>query len=299
MTADTDAFERPHLFRAHGHGNDYLACDAESLPFALTPAAVRLICHRHRGVGSEGLLAIVPADGADFGVRIFNPDGSEAEKSGNGLRIVAACAHALGRVRAGEPFAVHTLDGGVTMCLTVVEPGVWSVDVEMGRARFLASEIGLDGPDREAADETFDLEGEGELRGTGVSIGNPHLVVFRDRLDPEAHRPIAARLSTHPRFARGANVQFARVEAPGRIAAWVWERGAGETEASGSSACAVASAAVRRGLVAAGDIEVHMPGGVLEVLVREDWTLRLRGPVEEVGWIRLGRGFIDRCAAAH
>jgi len=299
MSADNDAFGRPHLFRAHGLGNDYLACDAESLPFALTPAAVRLICDRHRGIGSDGLLAIVPADGADFGVRIFNPDGSEAEKSGNGLRIVAACAHALGRVRPGEPFAVHTLDGGVTMRVAVAGPGVWNVDVEMGRARFLASDVGLDGPEREAADEAFELEGGDEVRGTAISIGNPHLVVFRDRLEPDAHRLHAARLSTHSRFARGTNVQFARVEAPDRIAAWVWERGAGETEASGSSACAVAAAAVRRGLVPAGEIQVHMPGGILEVLVRNDWTLRLRGPVEEVGWVRMGRGFIECCAAAH
>jgi diaminopimelate epimerase len=286
------------LFRAHGLGNDYLAMDGEALPFALTPASVRLLCDRHRGIGSDGILVWVPSGAADFGVRIFNPDGSEAEKSGNGLRIFAAYLHAAGRVETGRRFQVETPGGVVEMEILEQDgAGRWSVEVEMGRASFRSADVGLAGPDRDTDSEAVTLPSGERFDCVAVSLGNPHCVHFQDELEEERFRRVAPQLCVHPAFARGTNVQFARPTGPSGIEAWVWERGAGETLASGSSACAVAAAAVRRGLVSTRQVEVRMPGGTLHVEVREDWSLRLRGPVEDVCWAEPTPGMLRRLTA--
>jgi diaminopimelate epimerase len=285
------------FFRAHGLGNDYLAADLRALPFDLSPPAVRQICDRHRGVGSDGILVAVPSDAADFGLRILNPDGSEAEKSGNGLRIFAAYLHALGRVGLSRRFSVETRGGRVEMeILAQPAAGEWMVEVEMGAAAFRSAAVGLAGPDRDSTQEILELPSGERLDSTAVSLGNPHCVVFQDELEVERLRRVAPAVATHPWFESGTNVQFARVVAADTLEAWVWERGAGETLASGSSACAVAAAAVRRGLVSSREIAVRMPGGTLHVEVRDDWSIRLRGPVEDVGWVELSEGMAARCA---
>ena len=282
------------FFKGHGLGNDYLALETEGLPFDLTPPAVRLLCDRHLGVGSDGILAAVPAEGADFGVRIFNPDGSEAEKSGNGLRIFAAYLLDGQRARIARPFTVRTAGGVVGLLIRgQTDDGVLDVEAEMGTASFRSADVGLRGPDRETENELLELEAGDRVAINTVSIGNPHCVVFLDELVPEQLRRQAPRISAHPDFERGTNVQFA-VVAPATVDAWVWERGAGETSASGSSACAVAAAAVRRGMVSARQVEVRMPGGSLRVDVRDDWSLLLRGPVEGVYRGRLTDGMVAR-----
>lgn len=271
------------FFKGHGLGNDYIALQMEGLGFELTPLAVRLMCDRHNGIGSDGILARVPSDAADFGVRIFNPDGSEAEKSGNGLRIFAAYLLEGGHVAEHAPFTVQTPGGTVRMeILGQSLDGVLEVEVEMGTATFRSADVGLGGPDRETDGEPLELESGDVVHVNTVSIGNPHCVIFQDELDVETLRRRAPQISTHPRFARGVNVQFAVPVEPDGIEAWVWERGAGETRASGSSACAVAAAAVRRGMVSERQVTVRMPGGALHVHVRDDWSLVLRGPVESV-----------------
>jgi diaminopimelate epimerase len=271
------------FFKGHGLGNDYIALEMEGLGLELTPLAVRLICDRHTGVGSDGILAHVPSDAADFGLRIFNPDGSEAEKSGNGLRIFAAYLLEGGRVELRAPFTVQTPGGMVRMeILEQSADGVLMVEAEMGTATFRSADVGLGGPDRETDNEPLELESGDVVHVNTVSIGNPHCVIFQDELDVETLRRRAPQISTHPGFARGVNVQFAVPVEPDGIEAWVWERGAGETRASGSSACAVAAAAVRRGMVSERQVEVRMPGGTLHVHVRDDWSLVLRGPVESV-----------------
>src|SRR3712207_5943445 len=179
--------ERVTFFKGHGLGNDYVALELEGLPFDLTPPAVRWICHRHTGVGSDGILARVPSASADFGVRIFNPDGSEAEKSGNGLRIFAAYLLAGGHVAPGARFRVETLGGIVTMELLGESPeGVLQVEVEMGRASFRSADVGLAGPDREVEGELLELEAGDRVAINTVSMGNPHCVVFEDDLYPES-----------------------------------------------------------------------------------------------------------------
>jgi diaminopimelate epimerase len=271
------------FFKGHGLGNDYLAIDAAGLQRPLSPSAVRLLCDRHRGVGSDGILLLVPATEADFGIRIFNPDGSEAEKSGNGLRIFAAFLHETGRLGGRTEFTVQTPVGMVCLRLHGADPqGVLDVEVEMGRASFGSAAVGLRGPSRDADGEILTLESGDRVAFAAVSMGNPHCVVFGDEMDLADLRRRAPLIATHPDFERGTNVQFVRVAGPSELVAWVWERGAGETAASGSSACAVAAAAVRRGLVERGSVLVRMPGGDLNVHVDADWEIRLRGPVEGV-----------------
>jgi len=287
--------DRAVFFRGHGLGNDYVALELDALPFDLTPPAVRLFCDRHTGVGSDGILAAVPSGAADFGLRIFNPDGSEAEKSGNGIRIFAAYLLDLGRVEVGPAFTVET-PGGIVGVRIVGETGegVLDVEVEMGTASFRSADVGLAGPDRETDGEPLELPSGDRVLINTVSIGNPHCVIFQDEIDVEELRRRAPQISTHPDFARGTNVQFAVGTAPGEVEAWVWERGAGETRASGSSACAVAAAAVRRGLVSEWRVAVRMPGGTLHVEVRDDWSLVLRGPVEGVCRGELTAGMVAR-----
>jgi len=257
------------FWKAHGLGNDYLVLDQAALDFPLAPAAVRLLCDRHRGVGSDGVLLRVATSAADFGLRIVNPDGSDAEKSGNGLRIFARWLVEAGHARQ-LVFTVAT-PGGVVECECHVEDErVTRVAVEMGHATFDAARIPFSGVDGE------------RLTVTAVSVGNPHCVVFGPALDDARLRRLGPRIETHPRFPQRTNVQLAVAPARDAVEIRIWERGAGETLASGSSSCAAAAAAVREGRCDPGRITVTMPGGVLAVDVRPDWSLRLDGPVEAV-----------------
>jgi diaminopimelate epimerase len=149
----------------------------------------------------------------------------------------------------------------------------------MGRATFRAPEIPMHGPDREVVGVPLQV-GERLFTVTCVQVGNPHCVVFTDRLDDDEVRAWGPRIETHPAFPNRINVQFARVLGRDRVDIRIWERGAGYTLASGSSSCAVAAATVRNGR---GDrtITLLMPGGQLQVEVRPDWSIRLRGPVAE------------------
>jgi diaminopimelate epimerase len=297
MEAHASVGHGARLFRAHGLGNDYLAVDLDALAFPLSPPVVRLLCDRHRGVGADGILAHVGSAAASFGLRIFNPDGSEAEKSGNGLRIFAAYLHTIGEGEPRQHFTVETPGGVVGVEILRYRPADgWEVEVEMGRARFRSAEVGMTGDDRDTGREMLELPSGERLDCSMVSLGNPHCVIFGHDLDAERLRRVAPQVATHPWFRRGTNVQFARAEGGTVVEAWVWERGAGETLASGSSACAVAAVAVRRGLVAGRHVEVRMPGGSLAVEVGPGHELRLSGPVEEVGWVELGAGMVARCA---
>jgi len=268
--------------KGHGLGNDYLVIDAADVPGgALSERGIVHICDRNRGVGSDGILLLVPTSRADFGLRIFNPDGSEAEKSGNGLRIVAKYLWDHGRAKT-DTFTVDTR-GGVVTCACRVEGGrVTLVTVEMGEATFKACEIPMVEPAGDAVDVVLTLpEGE-SVAVTALSVGNPHCVVFRKRLDEAEVRRLGSLLERHPAFPNRTNVQFVRVRGRDALDIMIWERGAGWTLASGSSSCAAAAAAVRNGFCHAGWVRVAMPGGELAVLVRPDWSLRLEGPVEEV-----------------
>jgi diaminopimelate epimerase len=278
--------------KGHGLGNDYIVINAADLPAPLTVQQVARICDRNWGVGSDGILLLVPAwAGADFGVRVLNPDGSEAEKSGNGLRIFAKYLHDHGHAKAAS-FTVDT-KGGRVECRCHVEGGrVNVVTVEMGRCTFRAPEIPMNGPDREVVAVPLQVADQ-TLRVTAVSVGNPHCVVFADRLEEAEARRLGALIERHPAFPNRTNVQFARVTSRSQVDILIWERGAGYTLASGSSSSAVACAAVRNGFCDHGLITVRMPGGTLSIDVRPDWSIRLQGPVEEVYTGTFSRDFVE------
>ncbi len=281
--------------KSHALGNDYLVVVPSELDFPLTPEAVRRLCDRHFGVGSDGVLALVPSRRADFGLRIYNPDGSEAEKSGNGLRIFAKYLYDHGRTNA-QHFTVET-PGGVAACdLDVRDGRVAQVTVDMGEATFRSDRIPAAGPVREVVDEPLEVEGR-VLRVTAVNVGNPHCVVFTDDLEAVDLYRLGPLLERHPHFPQRTNVQFAHVVGPDRVRVRIWERGAGHTLASGSSACAVAAACVRRGLTGR-ELRVEMEGGVLRVSVDERYRLRMAGPASEVCTGELSQEFVQVLRAA-
>jgi diaminopimelate epimerase len=267
--------------KGHGLGNDYIVLRRQDLPFDLSEASIVRICDRNWGIGSDGILMLVDSTRADFGLRIFNPDGSEAEKSGNGLRIFAKWLRDRGHARH-DRFTVDT-KGGVVECLCHGKDGhVAFVTVEMGRATFRAPDIPMNGPDREVVGVPLQLGDGTAVSATAVSVGNPHCVVFVDRLDTDACKRVGPLIERHPAFPQRTNVQFARATDKHTLDILIWERGAGYTLASGSSSCAAAAAAVRNGRCAHGRVTVRMPGGELVIDVRPDWSLKLEGPVEEV-----------------
>lgn len=261
----------PRFFKAHGHGNDYLVF-ARGEGWPVTEPAVRRVCDRFRGPGADGVVIVDPSV-RPFALRMFNPDGGEFEKSGNGLRVTAAWLHQEGWV-GEEPFGVVV--GGTPVEMTVHgrdAHGALDVSADMGRARFGAEAVDLRG---EAP--LVDPDG-GDLDAVVVSMGNPHCVVFGRSPDELAR--VGPWLAAHPRFAHGTNVQLAVVDG-GRLDIAIWERGVGRTHSSGTSACAATAAAIRSGRLRPGRHTVHMEGGTFEVAVDEGWAVRLRGPVEEV-----------------
>jgi len=271
------------FFKGHGLGNDYIAVDPTELDFKLTPGNIRKVCDRNWGIGSDGILAIDKSKKADFGLRIYNPDGSEAEKSGNGLRIFARYLHATRRARK-KNFTVDTKGGLVSIALEVDQYGdASSATVEMGRATFAPKALPCTLKSKELIERPIEVAGQ-SLLFTGVSVGNPHCVIFRDKGEKwtrEELLELGPELENHKLFPRRINVQLAVPIGPRSIYILIWERGAGETQASGSSSCAAASAAVRLGLVK-GPVTVKAPGGTLHIDVDAEYDLTMKGPVEEV-----------------
>lgn len=281
------------FFRGHGLGNDYIVMDPKALSFKLTPTNIALICNRHWGLGSDGILTTVPSKKADFGLRIFNPDGSEAEKSGNGLRIFARYLHATGKTKK-KRFTVETKGGVVTIDLHLDRRGdASSVTVEMGRATFAPAALPCILPVDELIQQSIEAAGR-SLKFTGVSVGNPHCVVLKQAGESWSREDLLALglvLEHHPMFPKRTNVQLAVPSGPKELTILIWERGAGETQASGSSSCAAASAAVRLGLVAS-PVAVKMPGGTLTIDVAPDFGLTMKGPVAEVARGSLSPSFV-------
>lgn len=271
-------------------GNDYFVMDAAELPVPLTPARAVLLCDRHRGAGSDGvLLADLSADPVHL--RIVNPDGTEAEKSGNGLRIFGAYMYRRGIAKLNEWFKVRLARDTVSMRVEEeLEAGAVLIRVQMGPASFDGAEVGFIPEAGEVLEYDLDLPGGGSASINTVSLGNPHCVVFVDDLSRSDFLARAPLLCSHAAFASGTNVQFARVIGPRELEALIWERGANETLASGSSACAVASAAVRRGFVEPGQFVVQMAGGSVEVTVSDDFQVELLGPAQIVYDAQLTEG---------
>ncbi|MFI5316063.1 MAG: diaminopimelate epimerase [Myxococcota bacterium] len=270
---------RGEFAKYHALGNDYIVVDGDLVRPKLDGERVRALCDRHTGIGSDGILALHRPRRGELALRIWNPDGSEAEKSGNGVRIFARFLWDFRYARAKE-LEIETPGGRVTARLHFSRGEVRAIRVDMGRASFQSRDLPMLGPPREVVDEPLRV-GSVDLRVTCVSLGNPHCVRFVPSLLPEVLRSVGPQLETHPIFPKRTNVQLACVRSRTRIDALIWERGAGETLASGSSSCAVAAAAHRLGLVDR-KVEVHMPGGSLRIEIAADWSLRMTGPATPV-----------------
>ena len=241
----------------HGLGNDYLLVERADLAWPLTPERVRRICDYHFGVGSDGILEVVAADGAEAELVIWNPDGSTAELSGNGTRIAARwLARRSGRdevvVRVGPRTVTARMLEGL-----LVETALGQVEVGATETIEVSA---VAGPGAAAGPEPVEL--------TPVSVGNPHAVIRREPDATEVRR-LGPLVERHPRFPQRTNVQLVRVDGLHDVTVGVWERGAGETLASGSSATAVAAAAVVQGWCES-PVTVHLGGGDLIVAIDRD-----------------------------
>jgi diaminopimelate epimerase len=263
----------------HALGNDYLVIHRELVAAGPAPGWVRLLCDRHFGVGADGVLLcplqagqLDRPQGRPVEVRVFNSDGGECERSGNGLRIFALHLARYHGYR-GE-LQIRTLAGDTPVRLLAADPetGTATVSVAMGRPRV------------DALAEPVTIDGE-RLAVTRVHNGNPHAVVPVAEPSERLARRLGPLLTTSPHSPERTNVQFLQVVDRSRVRIEIWERGAGYTLASGNSACAAASAAHALGLVD-GRVEVRMPGGAIDVETAADGAVTMTGPAEEVasGW---------------
>jgi diaminopimelate epimerase len=268
-----------------GLGNHYIVLHHHELPFELTPARVRLLCDRNLGIGGDGILVVGPKTGDDrFELRIFNPDGSEAEMCGNGVRMVARKLRMEGSI-TGDSVTLVTPAGEIVPKLG---DGL-SVIVDMGVARFGGEKLaGFEG---DCVEETLHAAGR-SFTFTFVDVGNPHAVIQSPwPLELVPLHEVGPMIEEHKYFPGKANVEFVKVCGEHEAKVRVWERGVGETRACGTGATATAVALVRTGHCAS-PVTVQLPGGTLEVEVRPDWRVFMTGPAEEIYHGDLSREFL-------
>lgn len=265
------------FYKYHALGNDYIVIDPKDLELELTPERIRRICHRNYGIGSDGiLLGPAASTEGEFGLRIFNPDGSEAEKSGNGLRIFSRYLWDQGRIH--EKAVTISTPGG--MVKSEVSSDGKIVSVEMGTVTFQSQDIPVAGPAREVINETIEVDGTA-LTYCAASIGNPHCVIAREKVIPEEARAWGPQIETDSRFPHRINVQFMQILDRNNIRIEIWERGAGYTLASGSSSSAAAAVARRLGHCDE-KITVHMPGGHIDIEITAAYAVTMTGAVTPV-----------------
>ena len=276
--------------KSHGLGNDYIVLNQNEIEFQLTGKAIKTICDVHYGIGSDGILLKVPSYKAAFGLRILNPDGSEAEKSGNGLRIFAKYLYDL-KFAKSSCFTIET-PGGIVQAKIVEEQNgkAQIIKVDMGKADFNSESVPVKCGEKECIDVVLNLEYR-DYNINCVSVGNPHCVIIKDILDKKELLTFGPQIETNPVFPNRINVQFARILSPTEVEVMIWERGAGYTLASGSSACAVAAVLVKKGL-AEPELTVKMTGGNLKIEIDDNWNIAMTGEVREIASGTLSRELI-------
>jgi len=269
--------------KCHGAGNDFVVVDARELHLPWRDVARRM-CDRHFGVGSDGIILIMDSTSADLRMRMFNPDGSEAEACGNGLRcfVKYAVDH---MVTDKVAFTVETLGGVRNVTAFLDDAGrVAEAELSMGAPIFEPARIPADLADTNGPIAAYPVDtAERTIPVTMVSMGNPHAVTFLDSdvADYPLHT-VGPTMEHHPVFPSRVNFEIAHVDGRQDITARVWERGAGETLACGSGACAIAVAA-RLADLCDETVRIHLPGGVLTITwPGADFEVLLRGPVEQV-----------------
>ncbi len=264
----------------HGLGNDFVVVDArkDGLPDD-APALARAVCDRHFGIGADGLVFILQTAEADIEMRIFNSDGSEAEMCGNAIRCVARYVYDEGTV-GGTVVRVKTLAGIMVPQVILEDGAVTKVRVDMGVPRLDRTEIPMLGEPGRVVNEPLTVNGR-SFNITVVSMGNPHCVVFVPDLEEVDLLQVGPIIEKHHLFPRKTNVEFVEVLSPDAVRVKVWERGAGQTMACGTGACAVAVAGVLNGLTRR-SVCVELPGGSLDIAWEEDGHVYMTGPAVKV-----------------
>ncbi|GED69007.1 diaminopimelate epimerase [Brevibacillus reuszeri] len=270
--------------KLHGLGNDYVYvnCFEEDLTGVDLPELARRVSDRHFGIGGDGLILILPSERADFRMRVFNNDGSEAKNCGNGLRCVSKYVYDHGLTEKAT-FTVETLGGMMTPVVSLGEDGkVEQVTIDMGEPRFERAAIPMAGiPDEQAREQTIEVDGE-VFTMTAVSMGNPHAIIFVDEVRDEDVTTYGPKIEFHQWFPERTNVEFIQILNRKEIHFRVWERGSGVTLACGTGACAAAVAASLSGKTDR-EVTVHLAGGDLMINWREsDNRVFMTGPATEI-----------------
>ncbi|MDO5574002.1 MAG: diaminopimelate epimerase [bacterium] len=276
------------MSKYQGLGNDYLVLDPNKNDMELNENAIRMICDRNFGAGSDGILYGPIMKGSTICVKIYNPDGSEAEKSGNGVRIFGKYLLDQGYVKK-SPVELSTLGGMVE--IEYLNMRGTEIRVNMGKVSFASGKIPVTGDNREIINESMVFH-DRLYNTTCVSVGNPHCVIMMEKVTKEDAMEIGPYVEHSPNFPQRINTQLCHVIDRNNIEIEIYERGAGYTLASGTSACAAAAAAYKMGLTDE-TISVHMPGGVLDIKINEDHTVSMVGSVQYIGDISLAEEFLE------
>ncbi len=272
--------QKNFFVKSHGLGNDYLIFDASDINFKINEKSIKHICDVHYGIGSDGILLLVPSEKADFGLRIYNPDGSEAEKSGNGLRIFSKYVYDYKYTREKQ-FTIETLGGVVKATIDKEKDSKAELlTIEMGKATFKSAEVPVTCDLPECLDYPLTIEDRRFLVNC-VSVGNPHCVIICDKLNVDEVLNYGPKIEVHPMFPNRINVQFVKPLSNNKAEILIWERGAGYTLASGSSSCAVACVLKKKGMVK-NEVTIIMPGGKLKIKLDDEWNLTLCGKVRQI-----------------
>lgn len=266
--------------KSHGLGNDYIVLDAEKLSCSLSPELVIRLCDVHFGIGSDGILLKVPSEKADFGLLIYNTDGSLAENCGSGLRIFSKFLYDY-KYTQSKQFSVEIM-GRIVHCeiIELFDGKVSQVQVDMGKANFHSPEIPIIFPKEECVNEALNC-GEKTFAITCVSVGNPHCVVLCGELDMNEVLTYGTQIENNAMFPNRINVQFVKVIDRNRVEIRIWERGVGHTLASGTSSCAVAAAMLKNKLID-NSVTIQMQGGELHIQIDPEWNVRMTGAVAEI-----------------
>ena len=276
----------------HGLGNDYLVYDPNKNKMELNPSNVHLMCNRNFGVGADGVLEGPVISEDRISMVVWNPDGSIAEKSGNGVRIFAKYLKDAGYVQKKD-FTIYS-SGGEAAIHYLNEEGT-RLKASMGRASFWSSDVPVEGPRREIINETM-VFGRIPYPVTCLSVGNPHCVILMDEISKDLVCRIGKYSESARQFPEKINTQIMKVLDRTHIQTEVYVRGAGYTLASGSGCCAAAAAAYRLGLTDP-KMVVQMPGGTLEIEIDEQGVVHMTGDVGYVGTMKLGNHFTEQLRA--
>jgi len=266
--------------KMHGIGNDYVYINCFEEEVKEPAKLATIISDRHLGVGSDGLILIMPSKVADCKMRIFNADGSEAQMCGNGIRCVAKYVYDH-KIIQKNPLTVETLAGTKTIQLFTENGKVSKARVNMGSPRLVRSEIPMLGKETQVVDEILTIDKEVSFRITCVSMGNPHCIIFVDNFDKIDIQKYGPEIERHRVFPERTNVHFVLVHNPKEVTMKTWERGSGITMACGTGASAVCVAGVLNKKTER-KILAHLPGGDLELEWAEDDSVYMTGPATVV-----------------